>query len=65
MLFSHLNRLKVAFLLRRILICTCETDGRYYNNIITDVNGFQAWWETVAAQFASNSLVMFDTNNEC
>ncbi|KAI0154797.1 glycoside hydrolase superfamily [Xylariaceae sp. FL1272] len=38
--------------------------GRYYNNIITDTAGFQAWWKTVATAFASNSKVIFDTNNE-
>ncbi|OCL11822.1 glycoside hydrolase family 5 protein [Glonium stellatum] len=38
--------------------------GRYYNNIITDTAGFKQWWKTVAAQFANNTLVVFDTNNE-
>lgn len=38
--------------------------GRYYNNIITDVDGFGAWWTTIAKRFASNELVIFDTNNE-
>ena len=38
--------------------------GRYYGNIITDATGFQAWWKTVATQFASNSKVIFDCNNE-
>lgn len=38
--------------------------GRYYNNIISDTAGFQAWWKTVASRFASNSRVIFDTNNE-
>ncbi|KAK0624868.1 glycoside hydrolase superfamily [Bombardia bombarda] len=38
--------------------------GRYYDKIITDTAGFQAWWKTVAAQFASNQKVIFDTNNE-
>ena len=32
--------------------------GRYYGNIISDVNGFGAWWKTVAGQFASNSKVV-------
>lgn len=32
--------------------------------IITDVSGFKAWWTTVAKRYASNSLVIFDTNNE-
>jgi endoglucanase len=38
--------------------------GRYYNNIITDVSGFGAWWTTMAKRYASNSRVIFDTNNE-
>lgn len=39
--------------------------GRYYGNVITDVSGFRTYWETIAAEFADNDLVMFDTNNEC
>ncbi|KAF2839743.1 glycoside hydrolase family 5 protein [Patellaria atrata CBS 101060] len=38
--------------------------GRFYDKVITDVNGFQTWWQNVAAQFVSNSKVIFDTNNE-
>jgi endoglucanase len=38
--------------------------GRYYDNIITDTAGFQAWWKTAAGLFSSNSKVIFDTNNE-
>ncbi|KAK4145114.1 glycoside hydrolase [Dichotomopilus funicola] len=38
--------------------------GRYYDNIITDVDGFKAWWTTTATIFADNELVIFDTNNE-
>ncbi|KAH8158876.1 hypothetical protein CIB48_g9369 [Xylaria polymorpha] len=38
--------------------------GWYYNNIITDVNAFGAFWTTVARCYASNSRVIFDTNNE-
>ncbi|SPQ18499.1 672faf8a-7e7e-4002-9964-79dc78b1afb9 [Thermothielavioides terrestris] len=38
--------------------------GRYYGNIITDTTAFGAFWTTVAKQFASNSRVIFDTNNE-
>lgn len=38
--------------------------GRYYGQIITDTAGFEAWWKTVAARFADNELVIFDTNNE-
>lgn len=38
--------------------------GRYYDKIITDTTGFQAWWKTAAALFADNENVIFDTNNE-
>ncbi|KFH48504.1 Endo-beta-1,4-glucanase A-like protein [Hapsidospora chrysogenum ATCC 11550] len=38
--------------------------GRYYEQVITDVEGFGAWWTTVATRFADNELVIFDTNNE-
>lgn len=38
--------------------------GRYYNNIITDTQAFGAFWKTIASRFASNSRVVFDTNNE-
>jgi endoglucanase len=38
--------------------------GRFYNNIITDTSGFQTWWKNVAGVFKSNSMVVFDTNNE-
>ncbi|KAI1858950.1 hypothetical protein JX265_005781 [Neoarthrinium moseri] len=38
--------------------------GRYYGNIITDVDGFGAFWKTVATAFKSNANVIFDTNNE-
>jgi len=38
--------------------------GRYYGNIITSTSDFQTFWEHVAAVYKSNSLVMFDTNNE-
>ena len=38
--------------------------GRYYDKIITDADGFKAWWTTTAKLFASNSKVIFDTNNE-
>lgn len=37
---------------------------RYYGNVITDTTAFQAWWKTVASQFAGNSKVIFDCNNE-
>ncbi|KAI9702294.1 MAG: hypothetical protein M1820_006226 [Bogoriella megaspora] len=38
--------------------------GRYNNAIITDTAGFGTWWKTVATPYASNSKVIFDTNNE-
>ncbi len=38
--------------------------GRYYGNIITDTNAFGTFWKNLAAKFASNSRVIFDTNNE-
>lgn len=38
--------------------------GRYYGHIITSTSDFKTFWETVAAQFASNEKVIFDTNNE-
>ena len=38
--------------------------GRYYDNIVTDTAAFGTFWGNVAKQFASNSLVVFDTNNE-
>jgi len=38
--------------------------GRFYGDIITDTAGFQAFWQTLAAPFASNPNVIFDTNNE-
>jgi endoglucanase len=38
--------------------------GRYYGNIITDTAAFGTFWSNVAKQFASNSRVIFDTNNE-
>ncbi|MCJ1311275.1 hypothetical protein MMC25_004946 [Agyrium rufum] len=38
--------------------------GRYYNDIITDVAGFQAFWKTLATPFKYNGQVIFDTNNE-
>ncbi|KAL2013241.1 hypothetical protein VTN00DRAFT_766 [Thermoascus crustaceus] len=38
--------------------------GRYYNSIISNPSDFQTFWKTVATNFASNDLVIFDTNNE-
>ncbi|KAF2840659.1 glycoside hydrolase family 5 protein [Patellaria atrata CBS 101060] len=38
--------------------------GRFYNEIITDVAGFETWWKNVATPYVDNDLVIFDTNNE-
>jgi endoglucanase len=38
--------------------------GRYYGNIITDTAAFRTFHTNMAKQFASNSRVIFDTNNE-
>ncbi|KAL3475565.1 glycoside hydrolase superfamily [Aspergillus californicus] len=38
--------------------------GRYFGNIITSVDDFAAFWTIIATEFASNDLVIFDTNNE-
>ncbi|KAK4171815.1 glycoside hydrolase superfamily [Triangularia setosa] len=38
--------------------------GRYFGNIITSTADFQTFWRNLAAQFASNPRVIFDTNNE-
>ena len=38
--------------------------GRYYEEVISDTAGFGAWWSKVAARYADNELVIFDTNNE-
>lgn len=38
--------------------------GRYHDKVITDVLGFQTFWQHLAVNFAGNPNVMFDTNNE-
>lgn len=38
--------------------------GRFYGSIIEDTTGFGTFWENLAAQYKSNSKVIFDTNNE-
>ncbi|KAK4129059.1 glycoside hydrolase family 5 protein [Parathielavia appendiculata] len=38
--------------------------GRYYDKIITDKAAFGSFYTKLATQFKSNSLVVFDTNNE-
>ncbi|KAL4885848.1 glycoside hydrolase superfamily [Aspergillus karnatakaensis] len=38
--------------------------GRFNNEIISTPADFQTWWQNVAAEFADNANVIFDTNNE-
>ncbi|KAI9656345.1 MAG: hypothetical protein M1821_005008 [Bathelium mastoideum] len=38
--------------------------GRFNGAIITDTAGFQSWWQQLAKEYATNSKVIFDTNNE-
>ncbi|KAE8150503.1 glycoside hydrolase superfamily [Aspergillus avenaceus] len=38
--------------------------GRFNGEIITSTSDFQTFWKNLAGQFKSNSLVVFDTNNE-
>jgi endoglucanase len=38
--------------------------GRYNGAIISDVAAFKTFWTNLATPFKSNSLVVFDTNNE-
>ncbi|KAF2229636.1 glycoside hydrolase family 5 protein [Viridothelium virens] len=45
-------------------IITPHNYGRFNNAIITDTSGFGTWWKNVAKLYASNSKVVFDTNNE-
>jgi len=39
--------------------------GRWYGEIITDVDAFQGYWKNLASLFKDNDKVVFDTNNEC
>lgn len=39
--------------------------GRWYGEIITDVDAFQVYWKNLASLFKDNDKVVFDTNNEC
>ncbi|KAJ5735383.1 endo-a-1-4-glucanase [Penicillium malachiteum] len=39
-------------------------DVNSYGSIIESTSDFQTFWTNVAGQFASNDLVIFDTNNE-
>lgn len=45
-------------------IIDSQNFGRYYGNVISDTNGFQTYWKTIAARFKGNSKFIFDTNNE-
>ena len=38
--------------------------GRYYNTVIDDYAGFQAFWTTLATIFKDNDKIIFDCNNE-
>jgi endoglucanase len=38
--------------------------GRYAGNVITSTSDFQTFWQNVAAEFKSDSNVVFDCNNE-
>ncbi|CAG8898123.1 unnamed protein product [Penicillium egyptiacum] len=38
--------------------------GRYNGEIMSSTVDFQTFWKNVAGEFASNELVIFDTNNE-
>ncbi|KAM0323172.1 hypothetical protein ACHAQA_009022 [Verticillium albo-atrum] len=38
--------------------------GRFNGAVITNTQGFKTYFQNVAAQFASNSRVIWDTNNE-
>ncbi|OGM40473.1 endo-beta-1 [Aspergillus bombycis] len=38
--------------------------GRFNGEIISTASDFQTFWKNLAGQFKSNSLVIFDTNNE-
>ncbi|EAQ90278.1 hypothetical protein CHGG_02213 [Chaetomium globosum CBS 148.51] len=55
------SSIDVSFVL---LLCCSWERSRYYERIITDVDGFKAWWTTTAKIFSSNDKVIFDTNNE-
>lgn len=39
--------------------------GRWYGQVITDVDAFQTYWKNLASLFKDNDKVIFDTNNEC
>lgn len=59
-------KLRDLLTLRRGLyvVVTPDNEGRYYGKIIKDIQGFGAWWKTVAERFVKNDHVIFDTNNE-
>lgn len=39
--------------------------GRWYGQVIKDVDAFQGYWKNLASLFKDNDKVIFDTNNEC
>lgn len=45
-------------------IIDSQNFGRYNGEIIESTSDFQTYWTTLATEFASNSLVIFDCNNE-
>lgn len=38
--------------------------GRYDGNVMTSTSDFQTFWKNVATEFATDSNVIFDCNNE-
>ncbi|KAL0260313.1 hypothetical protein SLS55_003999 [Diplodia seriata] len=38
--------------------------GRFSGSVISDVDAFGTWWSNVATEFANNTKVVFDINNE-
>lgn len=45
-------------------VIDAQNFGRYSGSIISSTSDFKTFWKTVAAEFASNEKVIFDTNNE-
>jgi len=58
-LVDHITVTKGAY-----AVVDAHNFGRYYGDIITSTSDFEAFWKTLAGQFASNSKVIFDCNNE-
>lgn len=38
--------------------------GRYFGQIITSTSDFGSWWGRLAAEYKTNSKIVFDINNE-